>query len=168
MKTKIEVGSMNGAQHQDAKRLKREIATVSFVKGHLDGWKLAVKRAKAIERSLKETIRAKERELRELRAELKREKADSIEMLNNQSETIGELQKRAVPEGWVFNHVSKRDGLVVLTVERGGNGPWTWSTGFVLGRSGLMFVNRTTSNGSAATFNEAIKQAEKAGKKVRR
>ncbi len=113
------------------------------------------------------------REAKETLRQLKRERRDAMDTLNNQRETIAELQARAVPEGWRIDSASqKRDGILLVVTPSGSR--YNWQTLFYRIRRGgqseetIPCVNRTTSSGVAATFNEAVQQAEKAGKKVKR
>lgn len=99
--------------------------------------------------------------------ELREAKADALESLNNQAEAIRELQARAVPEGWEFVTIAKwapkkgqaKVGSAVVKrnyVEE----VWTWR---VESRDGK-FLRQ----GKSKSFNDAVQQAEKAGKKVKR
>jgi hypothetical protein len=122
-------------------------------------------------RALKEQLREQSKLLRVLQRELKDAKRDALEALNNQRETIAELQARAVPEGWGIVSTDFRARGLMLIISRvhidSKVAGWTWSA---LGRTkhGFAREGRDTSHGAAESFNEAVKQAEKAGKKVKR
>ncbi len=120
-----------------------------------------------------ERRRQLERELKIERRHLKIEKRDAMEALNNQRETIAELQARAVPEGWAIRTADRREHGLLLHVARVYEGSklagWAWSalgvTSLGASRHGC---GSSHSRKVASTLNEAVQQAEKAGKKVKR
>lgn len=144
----------NPGFHETQCRRAAEKASARFLRGELGAGK-RLRKADAMKFR---------RDIRALQRELKEAKADALDSLNNQAEVISELQARAVPEGWEIRTLSS-DGWR-MTINRidqvravGARvTKWRWSVA----------STRKLRNGIVDSIKEAVQQAEKAGKKVRR
>lgn len=119
-------------------KLKEDLRTAKALQKH---WALCLKHAEA---------HAKVR-IEQLQGELDEVKEDALDQLQDRAEVVGELQKRAVPEGW--EAISLRKDSWKRTIARLSvcdEPVWRWSVMTISGRKW----------GDCETLVEAVKAAE--------